>query len=179
MRITPFLLLLTACAAPSSVVPQDPGLLVSSEPEVTPAPEREVDPPARPEPYQAAPWTEAFLSPAVLMADSIQVLGPPGLFEHAAVRGEDSLFHRKLETIPEGRRLTVRPRPDSPEPEFVRAQLDAWQLAGFREVVFQEGLDPALPVRVVATGDAVWRDTNGKEQRDIRLSFKGEAPSGR
>ncbi len=57
--------------------------------------------------------------------------------------------------------------------------LDAWQLAGFREVVFQEGLDPALPVRVVATGDAVWRDTNGKEQRDIRLSFKGEAPSGR
>lgn len=177
MRINPAALLLTACAAaPASITPepsrpgnpgsQDAGVVAESQPLQE-----------EPEPYVPAPWTEAFLSPAVLMADSIRIEGPPGLFEHAVTRADDALFLRKVETISEGRLQTVRPRPDSPQLEVVRAQLDTWQLAAFREVVFLERLDPALPVRVVATGDAVWRDTDGKERRDIRLVFIGELTS--
>lgn len=180
MRINPAALLLTACAAaPSSITPEpsgsgDPGHREAGVVQGPREPQEE-----EPEPFVPAPWTEAFLSPAVLMADSIRIEGPPGLFEHAVTRADDALFLRKVETIPEGRLQTVRPRPDSPQLEVVRAQLDTWQLAAFREVVFLERLDPALPVRVVATGDAVWRDTDGKERRDIRLVFLGELTSER
>ena len=163
MRIVPLLFLLAACAAsPSSI---QPGV---SEP--APAPR------ARRAPAQPTPWTDAFLTPAVLMADTILVEGPPGLFEHAVCRADDALLLRKVETLPEGRLQTVRPRPESPELDVVRAQLDAWQLAAFREVAFLERVDPAVPVRVIATGEAVWRDTDGNERRDFRLIFEGELP---
>jgi len=159
--------LLAACAAPAT----DP---VNPAPALAPEPREQATPVEPREPAMPTPWTEAFLSPSVLMADSILVEGPPGLFEHAVARADDALYDRKVETVPEGRIQTVRPRPGSPQLDVVRAQLDAWQLAAFREVTFFERVDPSTSVRVLATGDAVWRDTNGNEQRDHQLTFRGE-----
>lgn len=171
--------LLAACAAPAA----GPSDLASTGPQPEPlastpaAPaEDEVVPVEPREPARPTPWTEAFLSPSVLVADAILVEGPPGLFEHAVARADDALYDRKVETVPDGRIQTVRPRPGSPELEIVRAQLDAWQLAAFREVTFFERVDPRTPVRILATGEAVWRDTDGNERRDHRLTFLGELP---
>jgi hypothetical protein len=167
MRTATLLLLLAACAAPPSTS-TGTGPAPSRDPE---AGLLEPRPPAEP-----TPWTEAFLSPAVLMADSILVEGPPGLLEHVATRADDALFERRVETRPEGLLQTIRVRPDSAGIEVVRAQLDAWQLAAIREVAFLERVDPATPVRVVARGDAVWRDTNGNERRELELIFLGPLP---
>ena len=164
MRTATLLLLLAACAAPPS-----------TSTGMGPAPGRapEAGPPGPRPPAEPTPWTEAFLAPAVLMADSIYVEGPPGLLEHAAARADDALYERRVETRPEGLLQTIRVRPESAGLEVVRAQLDAWQLAAIREVVFLERVDPAAPVRVIARGEAVWRDTDGNERRDLELIFHG------
>lgn len=131
------------------------------------------EPFAKREPAAPTPWTDAFLGSAILMADSILVEGPPGLFEHAVARADDELFLRKVKTTEEGFLQTVRHRTGTPQLEVVRGQLDAWQLAAFREVVFLERFDPAAPIRVTARGDAVWRDTNGNVEREMTLVFEG------
>ena len=132
-------------------------------------------PEARP-PVQPSPWTETFLGPSILVANVIEVEGPPGLFEHVVMRADESLYDRRVKTLPEGRLQSVRPKPGAPELDVVRGQLDAWQLAAFRELRFLEGLDPAAPVRVRALGDAVWRDTNGHTERGQSLTYEGEPP---
>jgi hypothetical protein len=165
-RIPITLLALAACRAPRAAVSPGPG----EPPPAVEAPELRPD-------AEPTPWTEEFLAPAVLMADRILVEGPAGLFEHAVARGDDALFERSVTVVPEGLRQVVRPRASGQQPEIVRAQLDAWQLAAFREVVFLERVDPDAAVVVRALGDAVWRDTDGNEQREAQLTFRGEVAS--
>ncbi len=129
------------------------------------------------EPPAPTPWTDAFLASSVLVANRILVEGPPGLFEHVVARGDDQLYRRKVETLATGRRQIVQARRGGRPSEVVRAQLDAWQLAAYEEVIFFENVDPGVPVTVQAIGDAVWRDTDGHEMREPRLDFRGEVSS--
>lgn len=167
------ILFLAACSAPqpgvqpASVAPAADDL--AARPELLSPEEAALRPDAEP-----TRWTEAFLKPAVVVAESIIVEGPAGLFEHTVARGDDVLFERSVSVTPEGLRQVVRPRAGGFEGEVVRAQLDAWQLAAFREVIFLERVDPNAPVIVRAVGNAMWRDTDGNVQRQPQLSFRGD-----
>ena len=77
---------------------------------------------------------------------------------------------KSAKTTAEGFLQTVTAR----EPgDLVRGQLDAWQLAAFQSITILER-PGAESVRVTASGDAVWRDPLGAEERGARLSYTGE-----
>lgn len=116
-----------------------------------------------------APWTQAFVQPATLLADRIRIEGPHGLFDHLVVRSDDEFFLRTAETKPEGLLQVTRPRP-SADVERVGGQLDRWQLSAFEGITVL--INPALQsVRVIAEGDAFWRTPDGTEKRGARLVF--------
>lgn len=149
---------LFACAAAPTTEPVEPEAPLSYEPR----------PPAEP-----TPWTEAFFQSAVLMADTIRVEGPPGLFEHAALRSDDEWFQTRTKTTTEGLLHSVRRRGSAPDMQPARAQLDAWDLAGLSEVVLLERFQLDAPVIVTARGNAVYVDTNGNRQEGSELVFEG------
>jgi hypothetical protein len=115
-------------------------------------------------------WTDAFMRRALLLADEIRVEGPRGLLEHVAVRSDDGLYERDVETTPDGFVQTTSARPDVGE--LVRGQLDQWQLVANRRIVIIEN-PAALDVLITARGDALWQDPSGIERRDAMLEFEG------
>ncbi len=127
--------------------------------------------------WQPAPWTEDFMGKAVLLAERIRIEGPPGLREHTALRADDELYVRTVQTTPQGFLQVVRPRdPQASRAAatcLVRGQLDAWQLSAFAEITLLERPGPC-PIVVVAEGEAFWQDVDGLEQRGERLEFRGE-----
>ena len=133
------------------------------------------DPGARTEedfvPPQPMPWTDAFQGGAMLLANRIRIVGPPGLLEHFVMRGDDELFERSTKTTEQGLVLTVRPRPGVLDP--AKAHLDRWNLNAMVELVATEN-PGATEVVVTAEGQAILRTTDGASQTGARLTFRGE-----
>src|SRR5262249_37818946 len=117
-------------------------------------------PPPRTEARAAAAraFTTAFQKPAVLVADEIQIEGPPDLGGHGALRQDPEITTYTTKTVPEGLRQELGALPDSHVE--VHGQLDAWSLAAFRRiVVLQRPGD--VPVSVTARGNAYWAEADG------------------
>jgi len=124
----------------------------------------------------ALPWTQRFMTPAVLVADRILIEGPPDLLDHVAIRQEPELFRYTTETTAEGLRQEVVRLPTAGGSE-IRAQLDTWSLGALQTlVVLQRPGEVAVTVRAV--GNAVCIPTGGAEveQRAAQLEFRGERP---
>lgn len=123
------------------------------------------------EPWAPVPWTGAFMDSAVMLADSFRIEGPQGLLEHVVASSDDELFERSLQTTPDGL-LQVISRTSENGPE-IRVQVDGWTLAAFRRVTILERVGDSA-VRVIASGDALWRDANGRIAKGSRIECQGE-----
>ncbi len=164
-------LMLAACAGPdggskASTVPPAPAPVQPGP--VDPAPEVRV-PPTKVLP---TPWTAAFLGRAILLADRITIEGPAGLVEHCVMTLDDALFERTERPTADGLELILKPRGGTDGQELLRAQIDAWNLAAYKEIRMDlhAGMSEVI---VTAEGNALWKDTDGTEKRGARLLFRG------
>lgn len=121
-------------------------------------------------PAAPRPWTGAFSGTAVLLAERLRIEGPPPLLEHVVASSDKELYDRRVTTTADGLVQVVRRRKGS-ERE-VRVQLDRWSLAAHEEVVIVETAADG-PVRVIASGDAVWRDLDAHQMEGQELQFSG------
>lgn len=118
----------------------------------------------------AARWTDQFSQKAIVVAQEIRIEAPAGLINHLAVRSDDSLFDRVVETTEDGLRMVWTPKVAG---ELIRGQLDNWSLTAFGRIVAVE--KPwSEEVTVTALGEAFWQDVDGQEDRADRLEWRGE-----
>jgi len=123
-------------------------------------------------PRAQTPWPAAFQREAVLAAARIEVVGPIGLLDHAAMR-QDAENHEHIESATaDGLRIVERQRAQS-DGSPIRAQLDALVLLADLELVVLES--PAVTeVSVEARGDVFLRYVaTGEEHRAQALRLKG------
>lgn len=122
------------------------------------------------DPLAPAPWTGAYTSTAVMLSRTLRIEGPVGLLQHVVASSDDEFYERSVETVNGNlRQIITRSTEEVPE---IRVQLDAWTIAVFERVVIIERRDDC-PVRVVATGEAIWRDADGNLLSQDRLEFEG------
>lgn len=122
-------------------------------------------------PWAPAPWTGSFQGTAVMLANTFRIEGPAGLLEHVVASSDDAFYDRSVETTPNGLMQVIhRVSKDVPE---IRVQLDGWTLAAFERVTILERIDDS-PVRVIASGEALWRDSNGRIAQGQRIECTGE-----
>ena len=132
-------------------------------------------PAARPLSGVTQPWTQRFLSSAILVADFVVIEGPQDLLDHVAIRQEPELFTYRTETTTDGLLQEVVRRPNRGGTE-IRAQLDAWSIGAIQRLVVLQR-PGEVPVTVRARGNAVWIDVEeGDEKREPELEFRGERP---
>lgn len=168
------LFLLIGCGSPPTAGPKAGERAAAT---ATPARPTQGGRGGRPE-YASAPlelpqpkaWTQTFIDKALVLADEIRIEGPVGLIDHLALRSDDSLFDRQVETTEQGLRITVKPLVSG---ELVRGQLDNWQLSAIRSIVMTEA-PGAAAVTVTALGAALWQSVDGAEERADRLAWRGE-----
>ncbi|MFT7678471.1 MAG: hypothetical protein ACI8QC_002464 [Planctomycetota bacterium] len=127
-------------------------------------------PPGPPEPPKPKPWTDIFQVKCLVLADQVSIEGPPGLLEHLLLRSDDALYERVVETTTKGLSITITPRKPG---DLVRCQLDSWHISAIRglEVLERPG---GAGVKLVARGQALWKDMDGGEKRMNQLVFEGE-----
>lgn len=126
-----------------------------------------------PVPLVPRPWTVAFRSPALIVAEKVHIEGPRGLLDHVATRAEDGFHSYVAETLPEGfqQRFEVL-RPETGVE--LRAWLDNYEIVVLRELVLLERPGD-VEVSLRAEGDAYWRDLAGDaERRGPLLRFTGQ-----
>jgi hypothetical protein len=125
-----------------------------------------------PVPVAPRPWTPAFRSAALIVADVVHIEGPRGLLDHVATRAEDGFHVYEAETVPEGFRQRFEVSRPSAGVEL-RAWLDNNEIVVLRELVVLERPGD-VDVLLRATGDAYWRDlSSGAERRGPELRFTG------
>jgi hypothetical protein len=122
---------------------------------------------------QPKPWTDAFGQKAVIVAEHVRIEGPDGLLDHVVVSADDAFYERAV--THDGATLTQITMRLSNDVPIIRAQLDQWQIAAFRQVTVIERAEPC-DVAVVATGDASLRDPLGMEERGETLRWMGTIP---
>ncbi|MEZ5973841.1 MAG: hypothetical protein R3F17_10135 [Planctomycetota bacterium] len=118
-------------------------------------------------------WTDAFAQKAVLLAETIEIEGPPGLRVHAALTADTDRYVVSQKATDEGLLQTVATRPE--QGFEVRCQLDAWQLAAQHIRVLERPGNCDVVVR--ATGAPVWVDpVRGRKEDPRELVFVGKLP---
>ncbi len=121
----------------------------------------------------AEPWTEAFMEPTGVIADIIEIEGPPGLIDHFAGRQFPELVDYSTEVTPEGL-LHIYKRKDVHPIVEISAQLDNWELAAFVELRVLFAVD-RRPVALRAKGGATVRAYSGVDSMDGELlEFSGD-----
>jgi hypothetical protein len=123
-----------------------------------------------PLPPSALPWTDAFLESALLVAETVYIVGPPGLISHFVGRVEEGIL-TEVKAVPEGLRQTYSVARASAGLE-IRAQLDQLSIVAERRLVVLERPGP-VDVVVEASGDVYHRDAAGLERRVQVLRLAG------
>jgi hypothetical protein len=118
-------------------------------------------------------WTDAFGQKAVVVAEHVRIEGPDGLLDHVVVSSDDAFYERSV--THDGAKLTQVTMRLGEDVPIIRAQLDQWQFAAFRQVTVVERME-AGDVTVSAHGDASLRDPLGKEERGETLRWVGTIP---
>jgi hypothetical protein len=125
------------------------------------------------DPLVPRPWTKAFLSPAVLIADDIRIEGPDDLLQHFASQQDPSITTYTSRTTGAGllQETVLQPGVGGVE---ITAQLDGWELRALRRLVVLQRFGDG-PVTVRASGNAYWASaSDGREKRAEVLTFRGE-----
>jgi hypothetical protein len=137
----------------------------NQKPALPPEPSEKIPPPPE-------AWTSAFEKPCLIVADRIEIVGPPGLREHLALRAEGDQHVQSAQTTAEGFRQEIRRANPGVEAE-IRAYLDRWQLVALDEIrVLERPL--VCDVRILALGDALFVDQSTKQERRApQLEFTG------
>jgi hypothetical protein len=112
-----------------------------------------------------------------LLADRIQVEGPPALLDHLAVLQAEDRIQSRTEGRPQG--LFSEHRVLAPGLDAVQAQLDAWSLSAFQSLEVLMGASD-LPLRIQASGGVrlVGGLNEGEPEEDLaaeRLEFELDA----
>jgi len=116
-------------------------------------------------------WTQAFMQEALLVADEIHIEGPSDLLSHVAIQQDPEAVEYTTRTVSAGLLQELRSRPELGVE--VRAQLDAWSLAGFRSMTILQR-PGEVDVTLRAVGNAVWIAADGSgERRENTLVFQG------
>ncbi len=156
--------LLVACGTPESKneVPS----------RYAPAPDPNAGPPTEIT-TKRPPWTDRFMSPALLVADQVRIEGPIGLLEHLATPSNPELHDRTEKTVPAGylQQITIK---EGVGPAEIQAQLDNLAIVALKKLVVLER--PGLvDLVVLAAGDAYYNDkATAEEQRADSLRFVGQ-----
>lgn len=120
----------------------------------------------------AEPWTDAFLEPTGVIADVIEIEGPPALIDHFVGRQFPELVDYSTEVTPEGLLHVYRRKDVHPIVE-ISAQLDNWELAAFVELRVLFAVD-RRPVVLRAKGGATMRAYTGVDSVNGEvLEFSG------
>ncbi len=116
--LLPFALLITAasCSAPGDEGPYHPPLVPTEEVVA-----------------RIEPWTEAFLSNKVLIADIIRLRGPLQLIDHVAVVQDPERVAMEIEGRETALHHIYRAKGGVLEPE-IKAHLDGWALIASQEL---------------------------------------------
>lgn len=119
-------------------------------------------------------WTSMFQERRLLLADEIQIEGPPGLLEHVATRLDPEVHTEEVKTTVEGLRQTYRVRAEfMNQAEPIACYLDELEAHALRRIIVLER--PGLvPVRVTARGDVYAKNFGtGEEERSPALVLEG------
>lgn len=121
------------------------------------------------------PWTQAFMEPAVLVADVVEIEGPQGLIAHVATRPLPGEHDRIERTLPEGFEQEIRVT--GPTSSEIKVWLDQLDITAIGRVRILERVGGG-PVIVRASGDAFWRAAGSpEERRGPRLELRGDPPT--
>lgn len=121
----------------------------------------------------AKPWTDQFMTAAVLVARDVRIEGPDGLLEHVVARQELEIVDVVTKTTPDGLLQTITVKQAGTGVE-IRAQLDNLAIASLHSLTILERPGP-VDVLVVAEGDAFYQEKGSKtEQRAPTLRFAGK-----
>lgn len=135
--------------------------------------------PAAPESLELEPltlpariWTGEFRREAVLIAEEIEIEGPPDLVDHVALQSDPETNLYTSQTITQGLFQELLARTEMGTP--VRGQLDGWSLAATRRITVLQR-PGEVPVRVRARGNVYWAAADGSgERRENELVFLGQ-----
>jgi len=84
-----------------------------------------------------APWTDAFIGQATILADVIEVEGPAGIRTHCVARQDSENVDYDLATTNDGLVQTYALKPGAGSAEL-RAWLDNWNLVALERIVVLE-----------------------------------------
>lgn len=120
------------------------------------------------------PWTQTFMSPAVLVAREVRIEGPLGIRDHVALTVDSDLHEYSTTIGPEGlmQQLSFKAGLLGGE---LRGQLDQLVIAAEERITVLERPGDAT-VLVVATGEALWQTPAGQEKRGESLRLVGQEP---
>jgi hypothetical protein len=138
-----------------------------------PSPDDPIPSPAPARAPARAPWTTAFLSPSLLVATEIQIVGPEDLLEHVAVRQATAHVSYETKTVEEGLLQTLVVVGEGND-ATIKVQLDGWGIVALRRLTILQR-PGEVPVTVRAIGEAWWSAVDGSEERrEAVLRFEGE-----
>jgi hypothetical protein len=120
------------------------------------------------------PWTQTFMSPAVLIARDVRIEGPLGIRDHVALTVDSELHEYATSTGPDGLLQTLTFKQGLLEGEL-RGQLDQLVIVAEQRITVLERPGDATVI-VVATGEAMWQTPSGEEKRGESLRLVGEEP---
>lgn len=143
---------LAACESPKAAEESSP---FAAAPDPKAGPPREV--------VEKKPWTDAFLKPAVLVAQEVRIEGPEGLIDHVVTPADLQRLEIKVETVEAGLLQTLTVRDGFPEAE-IRAQIDNLSIVALKRLTVLERV-AHVDVTVHAAGDAYWKETQSKVER--------------
>ncbi len=116
-------------------------------------------------------WTDAFLESAVLVADVVEIVGPPAIRDHLVLPQDPIATTSETRATDNGLLHVIVAKPGVATE--IRAYLDKWEIAATRrlEVLERPG---EVDVRIVARGDALFHPIGERPpERGSELSFTG------
>lgn len=119
-----------------------------------------------------APWTDAFIGSATILADVIEIEGPAGIRSHCVAQQDSENVDYELATTNEGLQQTYALKPGAGGAEL-RAWLDNWNLVALERLVVLERPTRGGAVIVRARGD-VFASLPEGETRGARFERRYE-----
>jgi hypothetical protein len=124
-------------------------------------------------PAPPKPWTPAFPGRAVLLAATVEIVGPRELIDHLAIAQDPENHAHRESATRDGMRIETTRLPGADGESPISAQIDQLRIAATERLVvlFSPG---ARQVTVSASGDVYYHAVEtGEERRAAQLELVG------